>query len=133
MRWAIDLLAMALALLGAVFVLLSAVGLLRMPDPYMRAQTASKGSTLGAAAALLAAAVYFTDSAMAVRAVLVIAFLFLTTPIAAHMICRAAYLADVPLSEETYIDELRGRYDPSTHRLDSTPTDPNQPTDTTPP
>jgi multicomponent Na+:H+ antiporter subunit G len=43
------------------------------------------------------------------RAVLVIAFFFLTAPVGAHMIARAAYAVGVPLWEGTITDELRDR------------------------
>jgi multicomponent Na+:H+ antiporter subunit G len=44
-------------------------------------------------------------------------FVFLTAPVAAHMIARAAYFVGVSLWEGTMIDELRGHYDRRTHRL----------------
>lgn len=106
-----------LLLSGAAFMLLSAVGILRMPDLYMRMSAATKASTLGAAAMMLAAAVYFGESGITARAVATIIFLLLTAPIAAHMIGRAAYFTGVPLWEKTKFDELAGRYDAETHEL----------------
>ena len=52
-----------------------------------------------------------------------ITFVFLTAPVAAHMIARASYFVGVPLWEGTIIDELRGHYDRRTHRL-ARPDDP---------
>jgi multicomponent Na+:H+ antiporter subunit G len=58
---------------------------------------------------LLGAAVHFQDLGVTTRAVLVIAFFFLTAPVGAHVIARAAYAVGVPLWEGTITDELRDR------------------------
>jgi multicomponent Na+:H+ antiporter subunit G len=102
-----DLATAALVLVGGVFVLLAGVGILRMPDLFMRMQAATKGATLGAGCLLLAVAVHFWDVAVGARAVLVIAFVFLTAPVAAHLIARAAYSVGVPLWGGTLRDELQ--------------------------
>jgi multicomponent Na+:H+ antiporter subunit G len=56
---------------------------------------------------MLAVAVDFGDLAITTRVVLIVAFVFLTAPISAHMIGRAAYYVGVPLWEGTTLDELR--------------------------
>jgi multicomponent Na+:H+ antiporter subunit G len=106
---------------GSLFLLLAAIGVIRMPDLLMRIQVATKASTLGVGCMLLALAVYFHDFGMTIRALLVISFFFMTAPVAAHMIGRAAYFVGVPLWEETIVDELQGHYDRHTHTLQSTP------------
>lgn len=107
----------ALMLLGASFLLFAAIGVVRMPDLFTRMQTASKASTLGISAILLATAFLLEDYAVAIRAILTIFFFLVTAPVAAHMIGRAAYFIGVPLWKDTIVDELRGRYDMKTHRL----------------
>jgi multicomponent Na+:H+ antiporter subunit G len=102
-----DLFTALLAVVGGLFMLLAGVGVLRMPDLFMRMQAATKGATLGAGCMLLSVAVHFGDLAVATRALLVIAFLLLTAPVAAHMIARAAYSVRTPLWEGTIADELR--------------------------
>jgi multicomponent Na+:H+ antiporter subunit G len=109
----------ALLVTGGAFLLLASIGIVRMPDLYSRIQAATKAATLGVGCIILALAIHFVDLGITVRALLVIAFLFLTQPVAAHMIGRAAYFVGVPLWEHTIIDELRGRYDAATHSLDS--------------
>ncbi len=96
-----------LLVVGAFFMLLSGLGVLRLPDLFMRLQAATKASTLGVGCLLLGMAIHFQDLGVTTRAVLVIAFLFLTAPVGAHMIARAAYAVGVPLWEGTIIDELR--------------------------
>ena len=98
-----------LLVVGAFFMLLAGLGVLRLPDLFMRLQAATKASTLGVGCMLLAAAIHFQDLAVTTRAVLVIAFFFLTAPVGAHMIARAAYAVGVPLWEGTITDELRDR------------------------
>ncbi|CAN5273513.1 MAG: monovalent cation/H(+) antiporter subunit G [Chloroflexia bacterium] len=104
---------------GAGFMLLAAIGLLRMPDLFSRMQAATKTSTLGAGSMFLGVAVFYGDLGIVSRSLLVIAFLFLTLPVSAHMIARAAYFVGVPLWEGTVVDELHGAYNPITHELDS--------------
>ena len=105
--------------IGASFTLIAAVGIVRMPDVYMRLQVSTKGATLGAGVLLLAVAVFFGEFEIVVRALLIIAFIFLTTPISGHMLARAAYLVGVPLWERSVTDELAGKYDPETGELAS--------------
>ena len=106
-------------LVGGSFTLLAAVGSLRMPDLFTRMQAATKGSTLGVGCLLAAVAVYFGELGVVTRALAGVAFILLTAPVAAHMIGRAAYFISVPLWHGTIVDELRGRYEPDTHRLSS--------------
>ena len=103
--------------LGTALGVLSAVGILRMPDVYIRLQVASKASSLGIALLMLGVAAHFGDLSVTVRALLVVVFLFLTAPVAAHVIGRAAYLTGAPLARATAPDELAGAYDASSGRL----------------
>lgn len=99
----------ALLLSGALFMLLAAVGLLRLPDLYLRMSATSKAATLGASLVLLGTAAHFGTVAVAGRAVVIVAFLFLTAPLAAHAIGRAGYRRGSPLWAGTSADELATR------------------------
>jgi multicomponent Na+:H+ antiporter subunit G len=79
----------------------------------------TKAATMGAVCMLLALAISFFGLGIATRAIATAVFLFMTAPIAAHMIGRAAYFTGVELWEGTEFDELHGRYDQETHRLAS--------------
>lgn len=114
-----DILVMGLFLTGAFLMFLAALGLLRMPDLFLRMSATSKAGSLGAGLVLLGAVFYFRDDAITARAVATIIFLFLTAPVAAHMIGRAAYFDGVPLWKGTVRDDLRGHYKLSTHRLET--------------
>lgn len=108
-----------LLLLGALFMFLASIGLVRMPDVLMRMHSTTKSNTLGVGLIMLGVALRFDDFAIAVRSLAIVVFLFSTAPVAAHMIGRAAYLSGVPLWEGTLSDEMRGRYDLETHTLSS--------------
>jgi multicomponent Na+:H+ antiporter subunit G len=103
----IDLLTAILWIAGSAFALLAAVGVLRMPDVFTRMQASTKASTLGLGCLLIGAALQLGDFASLIRVVSIGAFILLTTPVAGHVIARAAYLADVPLWEGTVLDERR--------------------------
>ncbi len=95
---------------GALFMLVAAVGLLRLPDFFMRTHAVTKAGTLGVGLIFLSAAVFFGDWAVTMRALLAVAFVLLTAPVSSHMIGRAGYLARVPLWEGTLLDELEDEY-----------------------
>lgn len=94
-----------LMLFGSGFALISALGILRMPDVYIRMHAATKAGTLGAGLMLLALAVFFGDLGLMVEALSVVTFLLLSAPVAAHAIGRSAYLGGVPLWEDTQFDD----------------------------
>ncbi len=108
-----------LLVIGTAFILISALGVVRMPDVYLRIASSTKSSTLGVGAILLATAVYFDEIGIASRAIATIIFLLITAPVAAHMMGRAAYSNGVPLWEGTLYNELKGQYDLETHTLAS--------------
>ena len=93
---------------GAAFALLAAVGVVRMPDVFTRMQASTKASTLGLGCLLVGAALQLGDFGSFIRLASIGAFILLTTSVAAHVIARASYLADVPLWDGTVLDE-RGR------------------------
>lgn len=106
-----------LMVVGALVMLMAGIGIVRLPDVFTRSSATSKAATLGAGCLLLAVAVFFDELSITTRALTTIAFIFLTAPVAAHMIGRAAYFIGVPLASTTVVDELRGRYNVQTHEL----------------
>ncbi|MFC6718210.1 monovalent cation/H(+) antiporter subunit G [Natrialbaceae archaeon GCM10025810] len=76
--------------LGVFFTVVSTVGVLRLPDVYTRAHTASQVDTLGAGFTLVAVAVALGWQHATVYTVLLLFFVFLTNPTAAHAIARSA-------------------------------------------
>jgi multicomponent Na+:H+ antiporter subunit G len=119
-----EVVTVALMVFGAALMLLAAVGVVRMPDVYSRMQSSTKASSLGVGCTMLAVAVDFADLAITTRVLLIIAFVFLTAPISAQMIGRAAYFVGVPLWQGTTMDELKdhnGRHAPPEDAVDTRP------------
>ena len=100
-----DYLIALLLLLGVILMWIAAIGMLRMPDLYLRTSVSSKGATLGVAALMLAGALHFGELGASSRALAVIIFMMVTAPVAAHMIGRAAYRSQVPFAVTTLEDE----------------------------
>ncbi len=100
-----DMVTIVLLITGTAFALLASVAVVRMPDLYTRMHGATKSATLGVGCTILAAAVQVADMETTTVAILVIGFIFLTTPVAAHMIGRAAHRQKVPKWSGTVVDE----------------------------
>jgi multicomponent Na+:H+ antiporter subunit G len=111
----------ALILVGALFMGIAGIGLLRMPDLFMRMSCTTKASTLGMGFLMIAVAVRFPTLEIVTRALAITLFVFLTSPVAAHMIARAAYISGVPLWKRTVADQLCNQYDRCTCTLESCP------------
>jgi len=107
-----DLVTSLLLLLGSLFMLLSAIGLIKMPDLFTRMHAATKVGTVGVSGIVLAVAVHFEQMKVAAPALLIIVFFLATAPIAAHMIGRAAYEMGVELWKGTVIDEWKTQKKP---------------------
>lgn len=96
----IEIAAGILVLVGGVFAVIASVGLLRLPDVLTRMHASTKAGTLAGTLILIACALSFGDASVSVRSVIAIFFLFLTAPIAAHMIGRAAVRTTRPKEDE---------------------------------
>ena len=81
-----------LIIIGALFTLVGSIGLAKLPDFYMRLHGPTKATTLGAGAILIASIVYFTQKtgAVSLHEILITLFLFITAPIGAHLMAKAA-------------------------------------------
>jgi len=79
-------------IVGALFLLVGSIGLFRLPDFYMRLHGPTKASTLGIGAVLMASIVFFSlkDSDISIKEFLIILFVFLSAPITANMLSKAA-------------------------------------------
>ncbi|HHZ17096.1 MAG TPA: monovalent cation/H(+) antiporter subunit G [Peptococcaceae bacterium] len=105
----IELGSVFLILIGTVAGSLSAIGFIRLPDVYNRAHALAKSCTLGVLFVLLGTFLFFlfVERYFSIKLFLGIFFVFLTSPVAAHMTCRAAYRSKVPLAEISVRDDLK--------------------------
>ena len=92
MALVIEALIALLILTGAFFTLAGSTALVRFPDFFLRLHGPTKATTLGAGALLLAVALYFSwhDGQLRVQEVLIMLFLFMTAPVSAHLLAKAA-------------------------------------------
>ena len=109
----IEIVVIALAVVGWAFSLSGAVGILRMPDVYCRSQCSSKMITMGALPALIALVVGEGPvSVFGSRALLVAVLLLVINPVASHALARAAYKTGVPMWPGAVADRVADRVRP---------------------
>jgi multicomponent Na+:H+ antiporter subunit G len=103
----LDVVSSALLLSGVALALLAGLGLVRFPDVFSRMHAATKPATLGMLLVTVGAALRQDEGSNATKLLLVAAFQFLTAPVAAHMIGRAAYRSGTGALDELVVDELK--------------------------
>ena len=94
---------------GALFLLVGSFGLYRLPDFYMRLHAPTKASTLGIGAILIASIIFYssTQGGLSIKEFLITLFIFLTAPITAHMLSKAAlHVRQAPLESTLNRDKL---------------------------
>jgi len=80
----------ALVVLGSLFCLLGSIGLARLPDVFMRLHGPGKATTLGVGGMLLASIAHSLGGTFSLRELLITLFLFVTAPVSANLLARAA-------------------------------------------
>jgi len=80
-----------LLMAGALFALVAALGIVRLPDLYTRMHAASKAGTVGSGLLLFAAGIESGEIAVFARSLAGFVFFILTAPVAAHLLARAAH------------------------------------------
>ena len=88
----IDILLSVLILTGAIFTFIGSLGLARLQDFYTRLHGPTKATTLGVGCLLIASALYFSirEEGISLHEILVTLFLFITAPVSAHLLAKAA-------------------------------------------
>ena len=102
----IEWIAFIALILGALFVLISAIGLVRLPDLFMRMHATTKTTSLGITLILIGVIVAFPTWTVVLKGLLIIAFTFLTTPLGAHMISKAGHLLGIKKWDRYIRDDL---------------------------
>jgi len=92
-----DVVVVVFVVIGSVFTLIGSFGLARLPDFYTRLHAPTKATTLGVGALIIASIVYFATHGYGLRLheLLLTIFLFLTAPVSAHLVARAALVREV--------------------------------------
>ncbi|MCH1864945.1 monovalent cation/H(+) antiporter subunit G [Nocardioides sp. CFH 31398] len=95
-----------LILLGALLSLVAAIGMLRFPDVLTRMHSATKPQVLGVVLVVLGLALNLRDASVLMLLLLVVVFQMSTSPVAGHMVGRAAFRAGQVRDDLLVVDEL---------------------------
>lgn len=93
MNW----LAVTLMVIGGVFLLISCIGLLRLPDFYTRAHAVGKAETLGSVLVLGGLAVHNGADLTSLKIIFILGVIFITNPTATHALMRSAFRSGVAI------------------------------------
>lgn len=85
---------------GAFFFFVGTTGLIRMPDVYCRMHATTKCDTLGAGLILTGLIIFNGFSMISLKLLLILIFIWLTNPTAAHIIAKAEYKKDLSAQQE---------------------------------
>lgn len=102
-----DVMVSVLLLVGSFFILVGAIGLVRLPDFFMRLHGPTKSTTLGVGGILLAAIVHAAGRDFSLRELLIALFLFVTAPVSAYLLGQAGLRRRI-MSRAPLLDELPG-------------------------
>lgn len=86
---------------GLFFFLVGTIGLYRLPDVFTRLHATTKSDTLGAGLIILSIIIYLGFDIIVLKLFLVLSFIWITNPTAAHIISKAVYRNDVNNKEES--------------------------------
>jgi multicomponent Na+:H+ antiporter subunit G len=101
MEWIVAL----LLIFGSLFMLVAAIGVVKLSDVYMRMHAITKAASLGAILMLAGVFLWYPTWIVAIESLMVVLFVILTAPIGSHMIARVAHAMKVPVSEDYLMDE----------------------------
>lgn len=99
----IELLVSLFLIIGSAFALIGAIGLYRLPDFFTRLHGPTKATTMGVGGILVASMIFFAgqDGNLSLHELLITLFLFITAPVSAHMLAKAAIQQKVRLDKRT--------------------------------
>mgnify|MGYP001277168271 FL=1 len=105
----VEVIVLIFVITGTVITFISSIGVIRLPDVYTRAHATTKSASLGILTILLGAFIYFLSmhQIISIRLLLGIVFVFLTAPVAGHMIIRSAHRSGVSLADISVQDDLK--------------------------
>lgn len=76
-------------LLGSFFILIASIGMVRFKDLYGRLHASTKATSFGILLLLIGVSIYFNDIQVYIKTLLIILFVYLTAPLAAHSISKS--------------------------------------------
>ncbi len=101
-QW-LDWLVAALILIGSLFALVGSIGLWKLPDFFMRLHGPTKATTLGVGALVIGSMLFFSAQreGISLHELLITIFLFMTAPVSANLLAKAAMHQRLKRTERT--------------------------------
>ncbi len=93
-----------LMILGGIIAIIGSMGILRFPDVYTRTHAQTVCNVGGSCLVLFGVFIEKFYSVFSIKALFIIFFIFLTSPVSAHAITRAAYKSGTPAKKLTRND-----------------------------
>ncbi len=101
-----DIFSATFIIAGSVFMLIASIGMIKFPDFYIRNSASTKAVVLGVLLILLGVGIHYNDTLIFLEIFAILFFIFLISPLAAHIVSRAAVITDVPFWDKTELEEL---------------------------
>lgn len=103
MSVALEYLISFLLLAGAAFALIGSIGLVRLPDFYLRLHGPAKATTLGVGGIIIGSVIFFSTrgQGLSLHELLIALFLFITAPVSGHIVAKAALHLKLDAVERT--------------------------------
>lgn len=102
-----DISIIILSTIGSIFIFLAALGIIRMPDFYLRLSVTIKAGTFGIGFLLLSAALFFNEFSVTSKVMAILFFLIITAPVSGHLIGKTAYKMGIKLWDKSIHDDLK--------------------------
>ena len=96
----LEIIAILFLLGGAFFFFVGTTGLIRMPDVFCRMHATTKCDTLGAGLILVGLMIFNGLSMISLKLLLILIFIWITNPTAAHIIAKAEYKKEYMTEKE---------------------------------
>jgi len=101
-----DIISAIFMLVGSAFMLIASIGMIKFPDFYIRNSASTKAVVLGVLLILLGVGIHYNDTIIFIEIFAILLFIFLISPLAAHIVSRAAVITNVKFWEKTDLKEL---------------------------
>lgn len=103
----IEIIAYILLGIGSACAVIGAIGIVRFPDFYNRVHANTVAVVGGAMLSMLAAGILGGLSVFTIKAIVIALFIFLSNPVSAHALARAAHKSGVKLWDKSVVDKLK--------------------------
>jgi len=122
----LEIISSVFIIIGTFFMLISSIGLIRLPDFYIRNSASTKALALGIGLILFGIVVYYNQIEIFIELSAIFFFIYLITPLSAHIIARAAAKSKVKFWDRTRNLQALEEY----HKQEEEPEKNNQNSDT---